>query len=237
MIFKFFLELRNRIILIIINWVFTIICCYSYKETLLYLVININKLNKYLLYFISTNITEIFITYLKISYFFSNQIIIFYIFYHIFIFLSPAFYLSEYKKIKNILFIITIFYCLSLLFFYYLLLPLSLNFFLKFQTLNNQVIKIYFEGKIIEYLNFYIYMYFICIMFFQSFVYIYIYLINKNIIDFVKFRKSSYFIFYFFSTLLTPPDLFSQLIMGLIFVILLEILLVFIFINKYVKKL
>jgi len=158
------------------------------------------------------------------------------IFYHIFIFLSPAFYLSEYKKIKNILFIITIFYCLSLLFFYYLLLPLSLNFFLKFQTLNNQVIKIYFEGKIIEYLNFYIYMYFICIMFFQSFVYIYIYLINKNIIDFVKFRKSSYFIFYFFSTLLTPPDLFSQLIMGLIFVILLEILLVFIFINKYVKK-
>jgi len=99
MIFKFFLELRNRIILIIINWVFTIICCYSYKETLLYLVININKLNKYLLYFISTNITEIFITYLKISYFFFLIKLLFFIYFIIFLF----FYLPHfiYQNIKK----------------------------------------------------------------------------------------------------------------------------------------
>ena len=69
MIIKYFFELRNRSILIFINWFFSIICCYYYKETLLYLIVRLNSLNKYLLYFISTNITEVFMTYLKITYF------------------------------------------------------------------------------------------------------------------------------------------------------------------------
>ena len=78
MLLYYFSELKNRIILLILCWLSSFCTCYSYKEILLFLFIKpslnlTSKFNK--IYFISTNITEIFNTYINLAIFISNQIV------------------------------------------------------------------------------------------------------------------------------------------------------------------
>ena len=59
-------EIKNRVILILISWLLSIIICYNYIETIIYIII---KPGLYLythnnLYFIYTNLNEIFYTYM-----------------------------------------------------------------------------------------------------------------------------------------------------------------------------
>jgi len=81
MLLYYFLELKNRILLIILTWSGIFIICYNYKEILLYIIIKPSfntyyKLNK--IYFITTNVTEIFNTYIYLANFISNKIIFFF---------------------------------------------------------------------------------------------------------------------------------------------------------------
>jgi hypothetical protein len=68
MLFSYFSEIKNRIILLLLTWISTFYICYTYKEILLFVFIKpsliLSKLNN--LYFITTNITEIFITYINL---------------------------------------------------------------------------------------------------------------------------------------------------------------------------
>ena len=100
---NYFLEIKNRIFCINLTISFSFLFCYSYKEILLFFIlikptINNNFFNKEIciFYFICTNLTEIFLVYLKLVYFIISQILIFYILYHFFYFFSFAFYTKEY---------------------------------------------------------------------------------------------------------------------------------------------
>ena len=95
MLLYFFLELKNRIILITLTWSTIFIICYNYKEILLYIIIkpSINTtftLNK--IYFITTNVTEIFNTYIYLANFISNKIIFFFFFFYFFFFFNFLFF-------------------------------------------------------------------------------------------------------------------------------------------------
>ena len=97
MLLYFFLELKNRIILMTLTWSTVFITCYNYKEILLYIIIkpSINttfKLNK--VYFITTNVTEIFNTYIYLANFISNKIIFFFFFFYFFF--DPFYSLYKY---------------------------------------------------------------------------------------------------------------------------------------------
>lgn len=107
MIYKYFLEIQNRVLLLLYGWGFTATVSYFYKETLLFILI---KPNFYLIdpipiYFIFTSLTEILSTYLKLIYFLSNQVLLVCFLYHTLLFLSPGLYSFEYKLLKMVFFI------------------------------------------------------------------------------------------------------------------------------------
>ena len=101
--YKYYLEIRNRTVLTITNWIFVTTTCYYYKEILLFLLVNLNgnflSTNSTQYYFIFTNISELFSVYLDLIFFISNQTTIFFLIYHSVLFISSGLYKSEYKKL------------------------------------------------------------------------------------------------------------------------------------------
>ena len=108
MIYKYLLEIKYRTFFSFIAWSFLTINCYFFKETLLYLFLKFNSVYHYnfIDHFLVTDVTEIFITYLQLSYFITNQITIIFVCYQFFIFFSTGFYKFEYLYFKNVSLII-----------------------------------------------------------------------------------------------------------------------------------
>jgi sec-independent protein translocase protein TatC len=238
MLLYFFLELKNRIILMTLTWSTIFIICYNYKEILLYIIIKpcINttfKLNK--IYFITTNVTEIFNTYIYLSNFISNKIIFFFFLIHFILFINTGLYKFEIYIIKKIILVYIILSMSSIIFLYYIILPLSWNFFFNFQDVifNNQL-NLYFEAKLSEYLNFFVTLNKLSNILSQIFTIVFIYINSiQNYLKFIKEKKKIIFFFLFLiTTLITPPDIFSQLILGSFINILYEI---FIIITLYIN--
>ncbi len=65
--------------------------------------------NNYLLYFLTTDVAEVFIAYIQLSYYVANQITLIFIYCQIFIFLSAGLYVFEYAYLKIVI-IATIFF-------------------------------------------------------------------------------------------------------------------------------
>src|SRR6476620_2686894 len=98
----YLLEIRNRLILICLTWLSIAIVSYSYKETLLFIIVQPNKFfeSDADFYFIFTNVTEIFSAYVQLTIFLSIQIVFVYFIYHCFNFLSLAFFNWEYYLVS-----------------------------------------------------------------------------------------------------------------------------------------
>jgi len=113
-----------------------------------------------------------------------------------------------------------------------IILPLLINFFLSFQSYNN----FYFEAKICEYLDFYKKIYSNVFINFQIMAMLLTFLTliqnyYKRII-FIKNRKRSYFICLAFATIITPPDIFSQICTWIILIFFIEIIIFIILLEK-----
>jgi sec-independent protein translocase protein TatC len=230
MFYSYLLEIRNRLLLVVFGWFFTAFISYFYKETLLFLLIKPNFFltNPIPIYFIFTSITEIFSTYLKLVYFLSNQICIICFLYHILLFLSPGLYYSEYKLLKRVFSISLLFFSLSIFILNTAILPACWNFFLSFQnTVINNSVNLYFEAKINEYLKFYTHLYFMCNLSCQIFMVIILFLIYiKGDLKLIKkFRKIFYLSFVVFATIITPPDITTQLILSIGMICIYEVLI------------
>lgn len=212
----YFLEIKYRISLIFFTWFSSMTICYYYKDVLVYLLVYFSNyhLTFYNLksHFIFTDVTELFSIYFAIILFISNQILYVSIFYHIVVFLSSSLYKHEYK---NLILFFKIFLLVWLVFcfvFNYFILPFSWNFFLSFQ-MKLSSISLVFEAKLKEYIDFYINFFYVCFLNSQFVVFIFLLITNliNNLSKIKTFRRLFYFIFVFFSTVLTPPDVFSQL--------------------------
>lgn len=241
MLTNYILEIKNRFLLTIYSTFLTLITCYCYKETLLYFSVkpNIINLKSKVSYFIITNITDILSTYLKFCYFIAVQSFIIVLCYHFIKFLMPGLYLNEIKKIKFYIFICGILWVI-IFFFFKFILPITWNFFFSFQysTSSHYNINLFFEAKLTEYIDFYILIYCNCLFLWLFFISI-IMLLNflPYRIQFVKkSRKIFYIIFYFIATIITPPDVISQIIIGNVFIIFYEIVIVINILQNLFKK-
>ena len=224
--FKYILEIKNRLVLLMITWLSIILVGYLYKETLLFLFIESEMFNKNefkVNYFIFTNIIEVFSVYLQLILFFSLQILFLYFLYHFFSFISYSLFITEYYYLNYILKIIVIIWFLSIFISKYLLIPAMWDFFLTFH--NSSYINLHFEAKLSEYLNFYIRFYYIFIFYCQVFAILIFFFnyINVNILLIRKLRKLYYYFFVLFSTLVSPPDIFSQIFISFIMIIFYEL--------------
>lgn len=221
---KYLLEIRNKFTLLIITLFSTLLVCYWYKDVLLFLVTQMH-LNDVNLYFIFTDVTELFLVYFRLVFFFSIQIATWYLFYHLLSFLSTALYFYEFKFISFLLGSGTFFWFFSSLLSSYILIPFGWNFFLSFQLQQG----FYFEARLNEYFNFYSNVYFLCLIYCQLLTLLFLFLANiqQNYSYIKKYRKLYYYTFLIFSTLVTPPDLISQILTTLLITLVYEVILLF----------
>lgn len=229
MIYKYLLEIKYRIFFSFIAWSCMMLNCYYYKETLLYVFMkfsfksNINNS----LYFLTTDVAEVFTAYLQLSYFSANQITVIYICWQFLYFLSAGLYKFEYAYLKTV--IITIVVCRVLCIFSLnnFIFPISWDFFFTFQEyLSFQSLTFYFEVKLNEYLIFYKSLYHVCNIIFQTVILFLIFLdlFRTNLYIIKKFRKIFYFFFFLFSTFLTPPEVLYQLTISICLILIYELI-------------
>ena len=221
---KYLLEIRNKFILLVVTVFSTLLVCYWYKDVLLFLLTQMH-LNDESLYFIFTDVTELFSVYFRVILFFSVQITLWYLIYHIFSFLSTALYFQEFKFVSFLFNSGTFFWFLSGLLSSYILVPFGWNFFLSFQFQQG----FYFEARISEYFYFYNNAYFLCLTYCQLFTILLFFLadIQQNYLYIKKYRKLYYYLFLIFSTLVTPPDLVSQILTTFLVTAIYEVILLF----------
>lgn len=228
---KYIKELRNRFSLLLLCWVNVFLVSYFYKEVLLFEVLKITANDSDILFnhFIFTKVTELFVTYIELASFTSNQILFIYSIYHFLYFIAPGLYLKEYNLLKRIFQLISCFWCLSLVFLNTYFVPFVWTFFLNFQNrLMHQWVNIQFEAKVSDYLDFIIKLYYNCNLQFQlivcllsSFVFF-----NTSRFSMKRFKKAFYFLFLITATLFTPPDMFSQILVFFVLILFFEFMMV-----------
>ena len=231
MLYQYILEFKSRILLIVVSWFDTLLICYCYKETLLFLLIKLNIKLYYLesFYFISTNLTDVFSVYLQLSYFVSNQVSLCFLIYHFLIYIAPGLFKYEYKTIKLTIILCCFFCLLSFLILNIYLLPHLWSFFLSFQNnSSSKSLNIFFEAQIIQYLNFYIYLHYRIIIISQIFAGFFLILnyIENKISFIIQTRKFTYTIFLILATCMTPPDIFSQIFLWFCFILIYEFFII-----------
>jgi|JI71714B2RNA_FD_contig_71_1476593_length_1448_multi_3_in_0_out_0_1 Sec-independent protein secretion pathway component TatC len=230
--YNYYLELKNRLLLTVFTWISVLVTCYYFKEPLLFVFINLNKhYDKldYTPYFIFINVSEIFYVYLQLIFFIANQIFILMVIYQTLMFLTLGLYNSEYMQLRSIFQTLLFTWICSILLFKEFIMPFSWAFFISFQETkhNLQPVSFFFEARILEYLNYFTNLYYACLLNCQilALVTFILNVISEKSGTIKVFRKLFYFVFIIFSTITTPPDITSQIIMSFALIILYEILI------------
>jgi len=221
--YKYYLEIRNRLALLILTWVFSLIVGYTYKETLLFVLIDSNgyvrNFSNSEAYFIFTNITEVFQVYVELIVFLSNQITLNLVGYHLIMFISSGLYSFEFVRLRFSYKIFLISWVFSIVLLCHFVIPFSWDFFLSFQKNSNDIqpTSFFFEAKIGDYFNYFSSLYYICYFNCQFLAILTYFLIHmsEKLDKTREFRKLFYLVFVLFSTIMTPPDVISQILMSL----------------------
>lgn len=212
-----FKELRNRLIFSFIFMFFCFFIFFYNADTVakflskpLFDLLNESEKNR----MIFTGLPEVFVSYLKIS-FFSAFLTSFPIFILQFsLFISPALYKKEKKFFLPIFFLIPFLFFLGLAFAYYLLIPIIWNFFLSFEINSNlNDFSLELESRFGEYMKLIMYLLFSCGVSFL-FPILLLILSKMNIVNVKSLRKNRKYFFVgilIFSAVFTPPDIISQL--------------------------
>lgn len=230
---NYFFEIKVRATYSIFFFVFILISSFTYKETLLYILTKecFIKNDRLTPYFIYTNLTEVFYAYLEICLLIGFYLTIPYTVAQLWLFLKPGLYKIEYKKIKNYVLVYLGIYVVTTFVTHYAFLPFMWYFFLGFESISsNNSIDIFFEAKLDEYIKFIYQLYFV-IGFYSQFCFMLIiyllYSFHTNLKLVKQSRSFVYFSIFIFASLVTPPDVTSQLAIAIPFLVCYEIMLLF----------
>lgn len=239
MIYIYYLEAKNRFFLILLTWFSVSVICYFYNKILIFFLIEqINYIGLFEInpYFIFSEVTDVFSVTFSLIFFISNQICFVLFIYHVLIFFSAGLYKFEYKNLIFFLRISFIYWVCSIFILNSVILPFSWKFFLNFQEQNTLPnVSLFFEANFKDYFNFYVNLYYLSTINFQLFFLVLFFLnsINYKVHKIKNIRKFLYYIFVLFSTIITPPDVFSQIFLSCCFILMYEILILYNFLfNK-----
>lgn len=215
----YLIEIKNRVFLLFTVWLTYFFLFFLYKELLLYLCIkpsvtNTHDLNSF--YFITTNVAEVLSSYFLIISYICNFLIFLFLIFQIIAFLIPGLYYKERKNLVLIFFSIFLLVLISTFIFYNLILPLSWIFFINYLPKNSHLkLTVFFEPKLIEYLNTFFFIFFLLQIIFQLFLLMFLYITTrkKMLVKLKLLKKKNFIFFLFLSTCLTPPDILSQIIL------------------------
>lgn len=193
--------------------------------------------NKRIIY---TNLTEAFLTYLRLSFLSALFFTFPFLALQFYLFIAPALYKREKNFILAILFFCPLLFLLGTLMVYDLVLPLAFKFFVSFQNFNpHNGLPIELEAKISEYLDLVVQLIFAFGIAFQlPIILICLVKFGAISVDSLK-KKRKYWIVMIFiiAAIITPPDVLSQLALALPMILLYEIsIIISLKITKNSKK-
>lgn len=175
---------------------------------------------------IFTGLTEAFFTYIKVAFFAAMFLSFPIIANQIYKFVAPGLYTNEKGAFLPYLIASPVLFFLGGAMLYFLILPLAINFFVSFETPDGAGgMAIQLEAKLSEYLSLIMKLIFAFGLFFQMPVAISLCaragLVSSETL--IKRRKYAVVIMFVLAAVLTPPDVISQLGLGLPGLILYEI--------------
>jgi sec-independent protein translocase protein TatC len=185
---------------------------------------------------IYTNLTEVFFTYMKVAFFAGTFITFPVLLGQIWLFIAPGLYQKERRAFFPYLFATPALFFLGGACVYYLLIPMAWPFFLSFETTAQEtILPIQLETRVSEYLDFIMVLIFAFGLAFQLPVLLTLMaragLITESTL--VKNRKYTIIIVFIFAAVVTPPDVFSQVMLAIPLLLLYEISILLI---RYVSK-
>lgn len=239
---KNLVEIKNRCMLVLASWCTLFITSYYNKEIITYIVLTpvIGVKKSVLFYFIFTNITEIFFTYIKLVVFISNHCFLFIGYYQLINFILPGLYSHESKKLKTTFYYMIFWWAGFFYFWYQFFISISWKFFLTFQNSYYKITNILFnfELKFNEYVDFFIKTYLINITASHFFTILFLLIEHskkKNFFFFKYNRKDIYLTILIISTLISTPELLNQILLSIYYIIFFELMGILLFIKN--KKL
>ena len=223
------IEFKNRFLKIFFSFIiFTIITFQFSWEIFNILALPLTKISNDSknFHFIYTKLTEGFMIELKISFISSLFLTSPIIFFQLYKFLEPGLYKNEKKALVPYIFFPPVLFITGILIVYFIVMPITWRFFIGFQNLDiKNGVPIILEAKISEYIDLILELFIGFGLAFQLPILL-IMLTKLNIINYTqlkKFRRYAIVLIFILAAILTPPDIFSQLILALPLVLLYEI--------------
>jgi sec-independent protein translocase protein TatC len=241
MLYRYYTEVKSRIFLLLISGISIFLVGYIFKEVILSIIVSSYSSSSSLevSYFIFTDVVEVFNVYVCLIFFLGKQVLLFHMFYHSLLFIVPGLTKSEYRHFLLFSLASSFLFLVSVIMFKKFLFPFSWIFFLSFKNfVAFKSLTLHFEAKLLNYVMFFINLYFSCILYFQFFllpIFLLIYF-RKKLNLYKSYRKFLYYGCVIFSTLVTPPDIASQVVLSIALVIGCEILVYVALFNNLLNK-
>ena len=221
--FKHFKELQRRFLILFITFMLSFLVSLLYSEELLFVLtkplfsVSLEQTDLVNRRFIFTDITEVFTTYIRISFGLALLLQIPITFYQFWLFVEPGLYQEE-QTFLRILFIGSIlFLAIGISFLYFIVMPAAWNFFLTYEkNALDSVFQLQLEAKVNEYsllvLNFFM----ATSLIFQIPVVLItlVYLKLVRLQQLIAYRKFFIIAVFCIGALCSPPDIFSQIILA-----------------------
>jgi len=223
------IELRLRLIYSVIAFVAFSLLSYLFVDYIYAFLVKplanvFEGQNRRLIY---TGLADVFFSYIKLSIFTGACVSFPIVAMQIWKFVAPALYKNEKKFFLNILIASPILFLVGGAFVYYVVMPAAWQFFASFETfrLDNNILPIQLEAKVDDYLSLTMSLIFAFGLCFQMPVVLALLakigiVSSKSLVN--KRRYAIVFIFAV-AAVLTPPDILSQLLLGIPLILLYEL--------------
>ena len=226
-IMEHLIELRNRLTWAVLALFITFGVCYYFVEDIYgFLVRPLAEIMGPDRRMIYTALTEVFFTYVKVSFFAACFVSAPVFLGQIWAFVAPGLYKNERSAFMPFLFATPILFLMGGALVYYLIMPLAWKFFLSFEQAGGAAnLAIQLEAKVGEYLSLVMKLIFAFGLCFQLPVLLTL-MARAGIVTadgLARRRKYAIVIAFAFAAVLTPPDLISQIGLGIPIIILYEI--------------
>jgi Sec-independent protein secretion pathway component TatC len=209
-------ELVFRVKFFFVSFVLTAFLCYCYKESLL-LIFSLSLLNNFsdaLNSFIYTHPFELFKIHLYATLLLTGFLMIPLFFIQILDFLKSSLTQSEYKKGVKVIFQLFFFILFVNIIAFLYFLPTLWNFFknFNFENTSTKTLNFFFELRVEEYFNFLIDFLSLINILILLFVCLFCIVCFFGLSNLINLKKLFVFINILFATLLSPPDVYSQML-------------------------
>jgi sec-independent protein translocase protein TatC len=234
-IYSHILEIRSRIFYLLCSFILTYLTCYMFSFELIYLFVR--PFLKYETNFIFTDVTEVFSSTLYVCFIVTILITIPLLVYQTWCFFIPSYYTNERKTLSIYCLFFSFAVLCSFFFIYLFLLPKIYYFFLNFE-IQDKLLTIHLSARIYCYMQLTIKIF--CILQILLNIPFFIFLLFEwklfSVFSAARNRKYILMICVLVASIVSPPEILTELLIALFFFFFFEIIIWFVFFREVWKE-